>query len=305
MIEADFDLNSIQATNFGVRLRSTGNMYFVPTDGPTQAALGSILQSTKHAFDGIATVWEELDISEDYGARRRIYAQRDSEFMKEMSAIFDIGALEDLPDVQDHVGDIEYYFALFIDGNGDRIVGIRKATQFKGTVKARNRLVRLVDDTLKLIQEDVLRLDEEFDILVTDDHVFILNMTRAEQVAKIVEQVAATAADKVQIIQDTLPFLDLQRIKETISQHPRVARNAASVAANPHLAGFQQEPIEALAAKHGIKFKKLPNGRLQCRVADNAKLLELLDARRYHLDLSGDGGDPYRATGRQKVATGA
>ena len=44
------------------------------------------------------------------------------------------------------------------------------------------------------------------------------------------------------------------------------------------------------------------DGRLQCRVTDEAKLLEILDARRYHLDLTDDGGTPYRASARQKVA---
>jgi len=31
--------------------------------------------------------------------------------------------------------------------------------------------------------------------------------------------------------------------------------------------------------------------------------MELLDARRYHLDLENNGGDPYRASGRQKIRT--
>src|SRR5690606_16234076 len=84
-------------------------------------------------------------------------------------------------------------------------------------------------------------------------------------------------------------------------KHPRMARHAASVASNPHLANFQRLQIEALAAQHGIKFKELDGGRLQCRVTDEAKLLELLDARRYHLDLQGNGGYPYRASARQRV----
>ena len=304
MIDADFNRDAIQSANFGVRLRSTQNMYFVPTDGPTKTALKSIFGETVAHFEAIPTAWEKLDISEDYGSRRRVYAERDNEFMKELSVIFDIGALDDLTNIGDHVSDIEYYFAVFSDDENRRAIGVKRATRMKGTMKARNRLVRLVDDTLQLIEEDVLRLDEEFDVIVSDAHVFILNVGAMEQVARIVEQVAATAAEKIQLIHDTLPFLDLTRIKEKIAGHPRVARNAASVAANPNLGAFQRAPIEALAAKHGIKFKVLADGRLQCRVQDNAKLIELLDARRYHLDLSGDGGDPYRATGRQKVAAG-
>ena len=131
---------------------------------------------------------------------------------------------------------------------------------------------------------------------------FILNVRAVEQVAKIVEHVAATAAVKVQAIHDAIPFLDLSRIRDKISRHPRMARHAASIAAHPSLATFQRPFIETMAANHGIKFQQLEDGRLQCRVIDEAKLLELLDARRYHLDLAGNGGDPFRASARQKVS---
>ena len=161
--------------------------------------------------------------------------------------------------------------------------------------------MRLIDDTLVLIQEDVLHLDREFDVIVTDANVFILNPRQAEQVARIVEHVAATATAKIQAIHDAIPFLDLTRIAAKIGKHPRMARHAASVASNPNLGNFQRPQIESLAIRHGIKFTELEGGRLQCRVADEAKLLELLDARRYHLDLHGNGGDPYRATARQRV----
>ncbi|ESX41129.1 DUF4868 domain-containing protein [Mesorhizobium sp. C416B] len=302
MIDAEFNGGAIDTINFGVCLRSNGNMYFVPTDVGTKDALRAIYRDTVAAFGGIQTDWEAYDISEDYGARRRIYANRASEFMADLSAIFDAGALDDIANLQHHTGDIDYYFAEFTDDQNRRAVGIRKATRFKGTIKARNRLVRLVDDTLVLIEEDVLRLDQEFDLIVTDAHVYILNVNPMEHLANIVANVAATAAAKVQVIHDTITFLDLSRIRDQIGGHPRVARQAASVAANPNLAAFQRAPIEALAAQHGIKFRELEDGRLQCRVQDHAKLIELLDARRYHLDLAGNGGDPYRASGRQKVS---
>ncbi|MEI9424897.1 DUF4868 domain-containing protein [Mesorhizobium sp. Cs1299R1N1] len=302
MIEAEFNPMAIVAVNFGVTLRSNGNMHFVPTDAATKDTLRTILRDTIDSFEAVQTGWEAYDISEDYGAKRRIYAERKNEFMGDLSAIFDAGALDDLANVQDHIQDMDYYFAEFTDDQGRRAIGIKKATRLKGTIKARNRLVRLVDDTLTMIQENVLRLDQEFDVIVTDAHVYILNVGPMEQVAKIVANVAATAAAKVQAIHDAITFLDLSRIVEQIGSHPRVARHAASVAGNANLAAFQRAPIEALAAQHGIKFKELENGRLQCRVQDHAKLIELLDARRYHLDLTGDGGDPYRASGRQKVS---
>lgn len=302
MIDQEFNFQNIASVNFGVSLRSSGDMYFIPTDGATKEALKGTLRTTRNIFAGLPTDWELHDISEDYGDRRRIYAPRNSEFMAELSAVYDAGALDDLTNIHDHAGDVDFYFAEFRDNQNRRAVGIRKATKLKGTLSARNRLMRLIDDTLVLIEEDVLHLDTEFDVIVTDANAFILNPRQTEQMAKIVEHVAATAAAKVQAIHDAIPFLDLTRIAAKISKHPRMARHAASVASNPNLANFQRPQIEALAAQHGIKFAELEGGRLQCRVIDEARLLELLDARRYHLDLHGNGGDPYRATARQRVS---
>lgn len=301
MIDQEFDFSNITAVNFGVALRSSGCLYFIATDGPTKEALKQTLQATRDIFKGLSGDWEAHDISEDYGSRRKIYAPRDNEFMAELSAVYDAGSLNDLADIQEHAHDLDFYFAEFRDGQQRRAIGIRKATKLKGTLNARNRLMRLVDDTLVLIQDAVLSLDTEFDVVVADTNIFILNPRPTEQVAKIVEHVAATAAVKIQAIHDAVPFLDLSRIATKISQHPRMARHAASISSNPGLADFKRPQIEALAKHHGITFKELNNGRLQCRVADEAKLLELLDARRYHLDLQGNGGDPYRATARQRV----
>ncbi|WP_374283932.1 Kiwa anti-phage protein KwaB-like domain-containing protein [Novosphingobium sp.] len=301
MIDQEFNFQNIASVNFAISLRSSGDMYFIPTDGATKEALKGTLRTTRNIFDGLPGDWELHDISEDYGDRRRIYAPRGSEFMAELSAVYDAGVLDDLTNIHDHAHDVDFYFSEFRDNQDRRAVGIRKATKLKGTLNARNRLVRLVDDTLVLIQDDVLHLDTEFDVIVTDANVFILNARQTEQVAKIVEHVAATASAKVQAIHNAIPFLDLSRIAEKIGKHPRMARHAASVASNPHLANFQRPQIEALAAQHGIKFKELDGGRLQCRVTDEAKLLELLDARRYHLDLQGNGGYPYRASARQRV----
>ncbi|MGO7545438.1 hypothetical protein AB9E34_06655 [Rhizobium leguminosarum] len=210
--------------------------------------------------------------------------------------------MPDLTNIHEHVSDIDFYFGEFTDIHDRKAIGIRKATQLKGTLSARNRLVRLVNDTVVMIEEETLKLDTQFDVIVTAANVFILHPRNVELVAKISQSVAATAAAKLQIIHDTLAFLDMSRIATAIAKHPQMARHAASIAANPDLGNFQKAKIEEMAGLHGVIFKILPDGRLQCRVQDHAKLLEILDARRYNLDLAGDGGDPYRATARQKVS---
>src|SRR6056297_2356612 len=96
MIEDDFDFQNIQNVNFAVALRGNGNRYFVPTDAPIKEALKEVLGATVAGFAQLDGDWEPHDISEDYGDRRRVYAARDTDYLADLSAIFDVGALNDL-----------------------------------------------------------------------------------------------------------------------------------------------------------------------------------------------------------------
>lgn len=300
MIEDEFDFQNIDRVNFAVALRSNGNHNFVPTDGPIKEALKDVLRSTVEAFATLDGDWQPHDVSEDYGELRRTYASRDTDYLTDLSAIFDAGDLDDLANVHQHVQDIDFYFTVFHDRQGRKAVGIKKATQLKGTLGARNKLMRLADDSLRMIEDEVLKLDREFDAIITEAHVFMLKVRSVEYLANIVEHVASAAAAKVQQIQEALAFLDLSRIRDDISRHPRMARMAASIAARNDLAQIQRDRVQELAEQHGLVFNEV-GGRLQCRRKDEAKLLEILDARRYHLDLTATGPVPYRATGRQRV----
>lgn len=301
MIEQQIDLATVTAQNFGVKMRSDASLHFIPTDAGTKAVLTDVLNGTIAVLNGINGEWQTYDISEDYGEPRRIFVERDAENFEDVSAIFDIGVLNDLANLDEHVRDIDFYFCEFRDAAGAKIVGIKKAAQFKTTLAARNKLARLVNDTLQIIEENVVKIDPLFDALVTDQHIFILKPRAVEYIADMVTRVAGAAVEKVRHIHDNITFLDLSRIEEKISGHPQMARMAASIAARDDLGEFQQEKIVSLATQHGIVFKEV-DGRLQCRVTDEAKLLEILDARRYHLDLANDGGDPYRASARQRVS---
>lgn len=300
MIENEFGFSDIRSVDFAVALRAKKQRYFVPTDGAIKKQLKEIVRATKASFEQMDLDWELHDISEDYGDRRCVYAARDNDYLADLSAIYDVSHFDDLSNAHEHAQDIEYYFATFHDNQDRRVVGIKKATQLKTTLGARNRLVRLVDDTLKMIEDDVLRLDREFDAIITDKFVFMLNVRSVEYLANIVEHVAGAAASKIQQIHDALTFLDMTRIKESIAEHPRMARMAASIASRSDLTQIQRERVEELADQHGLVLREI-DGRLRCRRQDEAKLLEILDARRYYLDLTATQPVPYRATGRQRV----
>lgn len=300
MISDVFNDGTIASADFGAKLSGNAQLYFVPANDAARGALKQMMRDTVAAFHRLETDWEALDISEDYGDPRRVFAPRTSEYMVDIAPFFDVGALPELNNLPQRLPSLEAYFAVFRDNQGRKAVGVKKATQFKATLGAEGKLLRLGQDTLTLIDEKVVRLDKVFDAIVTDQHVFILAPRRMELLGNYAEKVAATAEQKIQLIHDTVPFLDLSRIKTKIKAHPRMARLAASVAQRPDLAQTEKDFIIEHAALQGITLKEI-DGRLLCNVAHEMKLLEILDRRRYHVKLTPADPEPFRATGRQRV----
>ncbi|APY15437.1 MULTISPECIES: hypothetical protein [unclassified Brucella] len=66
MIENDIDIGNIDSVNFGIALRSNGNLYFVPTDAGLKGALKEMIASTVATFNAVPGDWQAYDISEDY-----------------------------------------------------------------------------------------------------------------------------------------------------------------------------------------------------------------------------------------------
>lgn len=300
MISDEFSIESISSADFGAKLKEDAQLYFVPANDRARGALKQMMSDTVAAFDRLESEWEPLDISEDYGEARRVFAERASEYMADIGPFYDVGALPELNNLPERLPRLEAYFAVFRDGQGRKAVGVKKAAQFKATLGAEGKLLRLTGDTLTLIDEKVVRLDQTFDAIVTERHVFILAPRRVELLGNYAAKVAATAEEKVQLIHDTVAFLDLSRIKAKIGGHPRIARLAASVAQRADLAETEKDYVIEHARLQGVTLKEV-DGRLLCNVAHEMKLLEILDRRRYQVKLTPADPEPFRASGRQRV----
>jgi hypothetical protein len=299
MIEQEFDVNNIASVDFGISLLD-GEAYIVPTDNAIQASLREMLRSTAAIIGSKDDEWVEFSVSEEYSKKRKIYCPRNSEFMEAISEIYDI---VDIPDkvfnLSEIVRDVRYYFAIFRDANHNKLVALKRATQFKGILK--NRLISIFDNTLKIVDEEILRLDFNFDLIICCNNVYIEDINAFEALAYLGEMVAAAAEGKLAHIEQIIQFLDLSGIASSIENHPRTAKLAASVASRNDLAAFDREKIESLARAQGILLQVVEGNRLRPKVADRHKLLEILDDRRYVSNLTTADPIPFRARSRQRV----
>jgi hypothetical protein len=218
-----------------------------------------------------------------------------------LSGLYDIGDPPDIANLQDIVHDVNYYFAIFRDSANRKLVAVRRASQFKVTLASQNRLVSIYDNTLRIIQQKVLRLDRNFDLLICNTNIYIGDVRAIESLADLVEVVADAAHAKLHRISEAIPFLDLTGIANTIENHPRTARLATAIAARGDLAIFDRAKIENLANAQGIVLHVTPEGKLKPKVSDQHKLLEILDDRRYLSNLTTAEPVPYRAPSRQRV----
>lgn len=301
MITDEFDFGTANRCNFCVALRSDGApTHFIPTDDQVKGKLGEMLQHTLAAINALPEPWQEFDISEDYGARRRIYAPLERDYMLQTKALYDGSHDQELPDFHGLMKDVDYYFSVFWDQGDRKIIGVKRAAQLKATLGAQGKLIRWLDDTLTVVDEPILRLDREFDALITATNAYILDPRHFEYVADIVNLVAGAAKQKVDDVSVRIPFIDFSRIATDISKHPRCARVVASIAARADLHLLDRDKLCALAERTKVKLKDV-DGKLQPTRACEYGLLQLLDNRRYDVDLTTDSPLAFQATGRRAV----
>ena len=77
-----------------------------------------------------------------------------------------------------------HYFARLTDNKQRKLTALQRATQFKGIVKNKGRLVRLIDDTLQIV-EDIILLDSNFALLIDEMNLHILLTSSFEFVGNL------------------------------------------------------------------------------------------------------------------------
>lgn len=299
MIEKEFDFSAVKSFQLGVSLYS-GDKYLVPVDDTVNSAFTDMMNRTTGAINSRSGEWEEFSLSQDYGSTERVYSPRSEPIFKELSDIHQTQVYPDIANFTDNATNIDFYFVVLHDGNDRKVVGVRKATQLKSTLGARNRLVQIIDNTMYMIENPVFRFDKDFDGVICEENIYFLNFLNMEYIAKITNKVAKAAEQKIPIIAAQVTFLDFSGFVDKIENHPRTARLLVAISKRPNLDKYDKREILAQAAAQGVGFVNEGEPCLKCRVADKHKLLEVLDDRRWISRNTTDEAVPYRATSRQR-----
>lgn len=300
MIEEEFDSSSISSIQFGVSLFS-GERYLVPIDKSVDAVFKDMLSRTGGSIITREGEWEEYSLSQDYSTVERVFVPRSDAIFKDISDLYEIEAFGPMANLIDNADQVDFYFVVYHDGQGRKIIGLRRAAQLKSMLAARRRLMQLINDTMVLIDHPVFRLDKDFDGLVCQDNIYFSNFLNMEYIAKITNKVAKAATQRIPTLAAKIAFLDFSGFVADIDKHPRTARLLVAISKRGNLDKYNQSEIMLQAAAQGVKFTNEGEACLKCRAADKHKLLEVLDDRRWISRNTTDEAVPYRANSRQRT----
>jgi hypothetical protein len=276
--------------------------FCVPVDQDVQSLLEEMLARTLKALagDGSSEI-EEYEFAERYKSVASLRKSLDHDALARVKELLQIQCKQIDAAATQGFEAAAFYMVRFHAADGSSLVAVRRASYFKAILKQRNRLVRLVDDTLCAVEDRLFKLDSDFDFVIAPEDVYILRPGNFEVIAGVEDIVVEKIPEKVDQLKSRIPFLDFTPVAGPASQKKRLARLLSSVAARKDLESIVQDEFLALATQTQVSLE-FKDGRYM-PTADSIKgFLELLDRRRYHISLKGDGGEAFVASSRQPIS---
>jgi hypothetical protein len=299
-MKLDFDLASVTVTEFGVGRDDGDGQTFVvmPVDADVQAVLREMVQATWDAMQNDGDNPAKYEPSEKHASTEHLYLPLTDSMATSMRELHNATNLTMEAGALDDPADVFSYFARLTDKKGRRLSALRRASQFKGVLK--KRLIRLVSDSLRLIEDSVFKLDRDFDLLVDSANVHILRPSGFEFAGKLQQAILDAVVDNVAAIRKDLPFIEFDRIEAYAGKHPRAARYVASLRTEP-----RTKLIDKARLRRACKTARVAvtESKGVIAVSDGHELgfLEVLDRRRYDPGLVTGEPERFRAGSRTRL----
>ncbi len=296
-----FDLNSVRSTEFGVGHEGVGQSayLYVPVEPGVQNALKEMVAATLAAMFASASEPATYEPSEKYASQEYVAVGLDDVLASDLRMLHDAANLPINAQALATPANVFAYFARFTDASGRRLTALRRATQFKGVLK--KRLLQIVNDALHLVEDHVFKLDNDFDVLVDAERIHILRPSGFEFAAHLQEAILSAVPANVAEIRQSMSFVDFDSIEAYATKHPRAARYLASIRSQGESANIDKTALKRCCKQTGVTIT-VKDGRIVVPADEVLGFLEVLDRRRYRIDLVPGSPETYRAASRSKLA---
>ena len=300
-MKLDFDVNHVRHTEFGVGRDDSGGQAFntVAVDQSIQAALREMAGATIDSLERIGDEPAEYEPSERYGSTASLYLPIEDDMVETFRQLHEAANLIHDGNALRDSARIFCYFARFIDVADRSLTAVRRPSQFKSLGKS--RLMQLLpSDALTVVDNPMFKLDNDFDLLVDSERVHILRPSGFEFTGRLREAVLQAVPDNVAAISPGLPFVDFGPVEEYASKRPRAARYLASIRTQGWAENVDKGALEQLCNATGVDFSEA-NGKLGISDEHVMGFLEVLDRRRYEIELVRAAPERFRAPSRQQL----
>ena len=292
-----FNFQTIQSVEFGVCLDTAeGESYrLMPCVADVQEVLKEMLAATWGAIFDADGELQEFSPAEKYAATERLWVGLPSDLVTKHREVYEAENLATDTHALDDVNLIVSYFGIFRDGDGNKLMAVRRATQFKGVLQ--KKLIRFSDDALRIIEDHVFKLDTDFDFFICDGKIYIWRPSGFVFTSEMDDQMAACAMGNVDRIAEDITCVDFTGLKEFVSKHKLAMRLVAAIKSRNDLTAISKKRLNAECKDSGIKVSQ-SNGKLMPAEGSEMGFLMMLDRRRYTVTLIEKKPETYEAPSR-------
>jgi hypothetical protein len=297
-----FDLDTVKSTEFGIGV-DKGNVRefaYVAVDFGVQSALQDMARKTWAEMQAETNAPPLYEPSEKHGSIEYVYFPLADELSTYLRTLHQADNLVPNSSALSEPANVFCYFARLTDAEGLRLTAVRRAAQFKGVLKS--RLLRLTTDALTIIEDKVFKLDSDFDLLIDSENIHILRPSGFEFIGQLQAAVLNAVQQNIEIIQANIDYVDFSGIAAYATKHPRAARYLASICGQEESNNINKRALKKLCKNTGVEIKET-NGMIVVDEHHVMGFLEVLDRRRYEIELVKDVPERYRAPSRQKLSS--
>lgn len=296
----EFDFANVVTTEFGVGINQGEQQafYLIPVDNDVQTALREMTVTTRDAMRELADEPARYEPAEKHEGHEYLHLPIGDDLAERMRVLHQANNLNMNAGALEQPEDLFCYFTRMTDGQGRRLTGLRRASQFKGVLK--KRLIRFSTDAMKLVEDDVFKLDTDFDLLIDRNSVHVLRPKSFELVSELQTAILNAVPTNVRAIGRQLEFVDFTGIQVYATRHPRAARYLASIR-DQRIHNISRRALTAYCRANGVELQRAGR-KIAVRDDHVMAFLEILDRRRYEVSLVADSPpELFRAGSRQKV----
>ena len=300
-----FDPSYNRTVEFGVGQKSGRTIEYtlLPADETVQAALIGEAKSVLYNLREMSAAPPQFDPGEKYGNNEYLVLPLHHDLAAPLAEMHEADHLAiNTPELQ-RLKSAFCYFLRATDESGRRLTAINRASQFKATLGRQGRLMALLSDGLRVIQDPVMQLNVGFDIVIDSEFIHILHPVGFRSLGNVEEAVAKAVPRNIRAISRAAPYVNWSNIEEYAASHSRAASLLTSIRTQGYADNLDKAELKSLCVRTGVNLDD-SGGQFVVDQGQILPFLEVIDRRRYEIGLVPDTPERYKASSRTRVGRG-